>query len=203
MDHPYSRAASYAYSDEPPRKVPGAAPKHPYPRPLPTPAPPPYQPQNSNPLMESASKAPLPSTAADAAPARPHEHARLEPLRRRSHRKPVPYHTLDAETAAELKSGWVDDEADDDPRWPVVDAKEVRANDDSETHTSNETMVPPPMSTPQLKFKSTVVRFEGTDNAPGVPRPEPVPYEQRPSERALAARKHAAWRKKIIDIMCV
>ncbi|KAK7038558.1 hypothetical protein R3P38DRAFT_3182653 [Favolaschia claudopus] len=57
----------------------------------------------------------------------------------------------------------------------------------------------------RLKFKSTVFRYEGDDElAQEILRPPmPVPYEERPGERALAARKHDQWRKKVVDMMCL
>ncbi|KAJ6585201.1 hypothetical protein B0H19DRAFT_1368609 [Mycena capillaripes] len=114
--------------------------------------------------------------------ARPRTHSHSEPLR--SLRAPIGnlfQKQKQKQIPAPESSGWVDesdDESDASPRGPASLA-------------SNETAVSAPQPPLELEFKSSR------------PRPAPVPYEMRPSERALAARKHAAWRKKIMDIMLI
>ncbi|KAJ7682663.1 hypothetical protein DFH06DRAFT_1314853 [Mycena polygramma] len=103
-----------------------------------------------------------------------------------------PQHTTRAEKRAKPASGWVE--------------QDINLESERSLNTSNETVVArpgPPTRFPQPK--STVIRYiyEGEEDPLIAHRPAPVPYEKRPSERALEARKHAAWRQKVIDSVCL
>jgi len=184
MNHPYSSAESYIYAIEP-----DAPPQHPYPDLTPA-FPPRYDPSW---VTESTFK---PQTPPDEkiVPPRQHGHSQLRPLPPlpplRPLRRPTAPPPQERTAPAEPVSGWIDDDEDDSE------------TEDSEARTSNETMITRSSNAPHPKSKSTVIRIEGEDDPP-VPRPVPVPYEKRPSERAVELRKHEAWRKKIIDIMCL
>ncbi|KAJ6452152.1 hypothetical protein C8R47DRAFT_289431 [Mycena vitilis] len=124
--------------------------------------------------------------------------------------------------SAEPTSEWVDDLSPEAARgsnetvatlparltWlpQHIPRAEKRARPASSLNTSNETVVARPG--PATRFpqpKSTVIRYiyEGEEDPLIANRPAPVPYEKRPSERALEARKHAAWRQKVIDSVCL
>ncbi|KAF7341357.1 hypothetical protein MVEN_01872200 [Mycena venus] len=187
MNHPYSNATSYIYANEP-----DSTPKHAYY--IPPPAFPPGWDDSTWFTEDSTSNAHRSLTAgvvADVAPpVHPPKYSQAKPLPPLPPLPPLsplrrPKHKLD-----ESASGWIDD----------IDESEA---DNSETRTSNETMVNEPSSASHPKPKTKVIRIEGEDDIPILRRPEAVPYEQRPSERALEARKHALWRKKIADILCV
>ncbi|KAJ7484443.1 hypothetical protein FB451DRAFT_1392999 [Mycena latifolia] len=177
MNHPYSSpAASAIYANEP-----DAAPKHPHFAPARARRPGAHD--NRWVTVGTYTPRPLPR-AGPRVGADPPGYSQCRPL------PPLPHEKHPA--VAELESGWVSDSEDDES--------------ESEGRASNDTVVAPTpptkATTPQPQFKTTIIRYEGED-APLVSRPAPVPYETRLSERALAARKHAAWRKKIADIMCV
>ncbi|KAK7038562.1 hypothetical protein R3P38DRAFT_3182660 [Favolaschia claudopus] len=130
----------------------------------------------------------------------------LSPLRRPKH---PAVHT-------EPVSGWLDDDnenenADSETAHEEPDQIETQISDSADTLTpsnSSSTRARNSVSTPQLRYKSTIIRFEGQDDR-GVGHgksqrpPETAPYEERPGERALAARKHDQWRKKIMDILLI
>ncbi|KAJ7355172.1 hypothetical protein DFH08DRAFT_851888 [Mycena albidolilacea] len=185
MNHPYSSVTSYA-------SEPDSAPKHSYP--IPPPAVPPQW-SDTTWLREGSTSEEHRSLTAcvRAGTAPPEDSPRysqanslppppplppLSPL-------PRPKHKVD-----EPISGWIDDPDDSDIA-------------DSETPSSNETLVTAPSSASHPKPKSKIIRIEGEDDIPILRRPELVPYEKRRSERAVEAKKHALWRKKIADILCV
>ncbi|KAJ7767008.1 hypothetical protein DFH07DRAFT_335378 [Mycena maculata] len=173
MNHPYSSAASFIYSNEPPL----SAPQHPYP--LPTPTVPPTLHDCGWPIP------PTTGLGADSAPARRLGRSQSGPLRPLPAPITPPYQK--SALVPEPKSEWVDEA------------------DDPETPEGTGTLVIAPVRAPRVKFQTPAIRHQGDDDDDvlSVRRPPPVPYEIRASERALAARRHALWRKKIIDIMCL
>jgi hypothetical protein len=173
---------------------PGAAPRHPYP--APTRAIPPipshdssWKTESSSWVTESAYKAPIPhniGVGADAASTRQRRDSQSS-LRR--FRLPIA-DLYQKHKPAPTPVSW----------WTTGNS---RRTSNFSARTSNETIVAPPTSAPQPKFRTTVIRYEGTDDLPILRRPAPVPYELRPSERAAEAKKHDMFRARVADILCV
>ncbi|KAJ7850279.1 hypothetical protein B0H14DRAFT_2763733 [Mycena olivaceomarginata] len=175
MNHPYSSVTSYA------SEQPDSTPKHPYHIPPPAVAP---QWSDTTWLTEDSTSEEHRSLTAVAHILRPIRYPPFLPLPPLSP-LPRPKNKVD-----EPISGWIDD-----PDDSVIA--------DSETPSSNETLVTAPSSASHPKPKSKIIRIEGTDDITILRRPELVPYQKRRSERAVEAKKHALWRKKIADILCV
>ncbi|KAJ6496263.1 hypothetical protein C8R45DRAFT_156314 [Mycena sanguinolenta] len=120
---------------------------------------------------------------------------------------------------AESTSGWLDDSdssGDESgavestwrtemltPTWRTDTQTTAWRTNSRASERSNETVVPRSPSAPPPKSRSTVIRITGTEDDLPPRRPPVVPYEVRPSERALEAKKHDQWRQKVMNVLCL
>jgi hypothetical protein len=203
MNHPYSSAASCVYVNDVrptyaqlmhggltyPVAQADPPPKYTSPYPIPTSAPPPGS-------RSSIHKPPIPSPAnlrtdiPRSFSQGPWQFRPLPPLPHEARVHPYPYekHPVAAE---EFVSEWVDDDTDDG----MEDLQDSEASKETVSQTND--------SRQNFASTSVITRYAAAgEDVALVPRRNPATL-LRPSQSMLEARKHAAWRQKIIDIMCV